>query len=61
MQVELSNDELLEVIEIFRDYETEFGLNVLQADVLEKLDIIYKEAEELEGLDLNDCGDACKL
>lgn len=55
MQVELSAEEL-EIItncmEACDAYDTE---------LFERLQEAERESRELDGLDLNDCGDACKL
>ena len=58
MQIELSKDELSRLI----DWGYEFGEHDdLDDDLYNRLNDAHLEAEELESLDLNDCGDACKL
>lgn len=58
MQIELSKEELKIIADwgsAFYDPEDE------DTDLLIKVQQSILDAEELESLDLNDCGDACKL
>lgn len=56
MQIDLSIDELNALIEYLDP-----DVAPLDALLREKLEETLAEAVELDGLDLNDCGDACKL
>lgn len=61
MQVELNKDDLGKIISWYHDAATVLRMSKAEGDLYGRLLAIHREAEELEGLDLSDCGDACKL
>jgi predicted ATP-dependent endonuclease of OLD family len=58
MQIELSKEELSRLIDWGYEFDEHDDLS---DDLYDRINRAYLEAEELESLDLNDCGDACKL
>lgn len=55
MQVELNAAELKEILRCMDECESRYF------ELEDRIILSISEAEELESLDLNDCGDACKL
>lgn len=62
MQVELSKAEI-EILQGLLDEVAYIGACKVDGvdDLLDRFTDLMAEAEELEGIDLNYCGDACKL
>lgn len=63
MQVEMSAEELKIIEELAQGYGYSCGAGFTpdMEEFLERVDDLIEQAEELQALDLNDCGDACKL
>lgn len=61
MQIELNAEELDLLIDWFDIMAELTGTKQEDDDLASKLTRLQADAAELEGLDLNDCGDACKL
>lgn len=62
MQVELSNDEI-KLVHGLLDEAVYIGKCKVSGidELLDRFSGFVEEAEELESIDLNDCGDSCKL
>lgn len=54
MQIDLTLEELEQVLDLLEDVRAPL-------DLRQKFEDAIEQAQELEALDLNDCGDACKL
>lgn len=61
MQIELNAEELDLLIDWFDIMAELTGTKQEDDDLASKLTRLQADAAELESLDLNDCGDACKL
>ena len=61
MQIELSVDDIKSILVWADESKAYMGRDPWDEDLVLRIEQILEEAEELEGIDLNDCGDACKL
>lgn len=61
MQVELSKEDLGMLISMYHDAVQVCRSTPAESVLYKRILAAHAEAEELESLDLNDCGDACKL